>query len=652
MKKNTIYHLLFLVFILTGFSLSGQEVLVPLQGNPVLSKLSSEAALTDRQNRYQKSATASEPVTLPFYDDFTGTSVYPNTYLWSDSNVYINSDFAYRSFNRGVATFDALDSAGNIYSKATYAPFEADRLTSNDVRLDSLFVPQKRSLTIGDSVYLSFYYQPQGLGNDPQPGDSILLQFLTKITDTTSYWKTMWSSPGMKLDTFFVRYGTYSRRVNIPITDSAAYFRSDFRFRFMAYASLAGDMLPSWQSSMDHWNVDAVKLDINGHYNDSTESWIGFAEKAPSMLKDFYSVPYTQYSEEPTAFMTDTLTMFITNRDSIVQPARYGYKVFRSDGTEVSSYNGGNSYINPFLTSGLFSDQVWAKPPVKTIIPIDPFGVQDSAVFTVRHVLKGDEAGMGDTIYYEQKMTNFYAYDDGVPELGYGLTPSGAQLAVRFSLTRPDTLRAVRLYFNKVVDNANQQYFSLKVWDDNNGIPGKELFVSDLIRPTFSDRMFCYTQVNLDEIVPVRSAFYVGWQQTTNDNLNIGFDRSRDNSRNNLFNTDGNWYTSQFPGAIMIRPVVGKEIIPIPSVSSDVKSSGLELSPSLWSHTGDIRFKINGVSQEDVLIELYDLSGRLVYSEMSDGAFTPTGCGQGIYIVKASISSSGQSFTKKLMITR
>lgn len=651
--KQKIQSLIFaLAIMILPRYITAQEALYPLTGNPVLHH-AVNSNQTSGEKPSLKAHLADEAVKLPFYDDFTGKSVYPDQSRWADWHVFVNSDFAYRSFNRGVATFDALDSAGNIYSTATYAPFEADKLTSQPIRLDSLFTPSKRTITRNDSLYLSFYFQPQGLGNDPQPADSLLLQFLT--TQPIPYWVTVWSSPGMKLDTFFTKFGTYSLRVNVPITDSVRFFQPDFQFRFVAYASLSGDMLPSWQSSMDHWNIDAVKLDINGRYNDSTQRWIGFAEKAPSMLKSFYSVPYTQYSNNPTDYITDSLSIYITNRHATNLSARYEYRVLKGDGSTVSSYNGGDNTIAPFLTSGYFSEQGWARPPVRSILPIDPFGVQDSTVFTIRHTLKGDESGasgLGDTIVFQQKMTNFFAYDDGIPELGYGLTPAGSQLAVRFPLSKSDTLRAIRLYFNKVVANANQQYFHLTVWEDNNGTPGKILNSETIIRPAFADSIYRYIQVTLKESIPVNRAFYIGWIQQTNDNLNIGFDRSRDNRDNNYFNTDGTWQKSLFPGAIMIRPVLGKALLPTVNTPSG-KPASLELWPNIWNRSGDIKAAINGSEVNGVLVEMYDLTGRRVFvQQLTESGFSPTFCREGVYVVKVTLPGSAQTYTQKLIITQ
>ena len=79
--------------------------------------------------------------------------------------------------NLGAATFDAIDQSGHVYSTASWIPFKADELLTQDIRLDSIFQPSARELSPEDSVYLSFYYQPQGRGNQPEPFDSLVLEF-------------------------------------------------------------------------------------------------------------------------------------------------------------------------------------------------------------------------------------------------------------------------------------------------------------------------------------------------------------------------------------------------------------------------------------------------------------------------------------------
>lgn len=93
---------------------------------------------------------------LPFFDDFSVTQVYPDHENWSDRNVFINNDYPVNPVSIGVATFDAIDHTGSLYEQASAMPFVADHLTSGPVNMD--YLP-------GDSIYLSFFYQPQGKGD-------------------------------------------------------------------------------------------------------------------------------------------------------------------------------------------------------------------------------------------------------------------------------------------------------------------------------------------------------------------------------------------------------------------------------------------------------------------------------------------------------
>jgi len=44
--------------------------------------------------------------------------------------------------------------------------------------------------------------------------------------------------------------------------------------------------------------------------------------------------------------------------------------------------------------------------------------------------------------------------------------------AYQFELNRPDTLRAIQMYFPQMLDSVNNIEFLLTIWEDNNGSPG------------------------------------------------------------------------------------------------------------------------------------------------------------------------------------
>ena len=104
---------------------------------------------------------SSETVKLPFFDDFSNYTGYPDPKLWQDRLGYVNTGFSVYPPSIGVVTLDILDEYGQVYKHAIPSPFPADTLTSNKIRLDSNFV-QHRPMQVSDSLYLSFYYQPAG----------------------------------------------------------------------------------------------------------------------------------------------------------------------------------------------------------------------------------------------------------------------------------------------------------------------------------------------------------------------------------------------------------------------------------------------------------------------------------------------------------
>ncbi|MCK9398492.1 MAG: T9SS type A sorting domain-containing protein [Bacteroidales bacterium] len=620
MKKIILF-----IIIIAGIRLNpiAQEVVSGLFENPVIraeyERLQSGPGI--RNNSEEEAS-----VHLPFFDDFSQTWIYPDNSRWMDEEVYVNSNFGYRSVNVGVATLDAISGKGKLHANASQFPFQADSLTSRPIRLDSIFNPVPRNTTLADSIYLSFFYQPQGRANPPEGPDSLILQFgyftgdsvFTNTYDSiwvplsdyihlgdtifpgdTVYspfglcgnglfviagdyyfyedmiqlpcdsifspefkWKRVWSSSGMTLAEFYQEYGTYSRQVMIPILDSVKYFRKDFQFRFINIASLASDFNASWRSNCDQWNVDYVYLNMGRSYKDTVYRDVTFAERAPSLLKNYESMPFSQYVNNPTNEMKENLDLLITNLDSTIFNSTYYYVVYQVDGPFQYLYPGGNCNLFPFNLNGYqncISCAAHACPPVNFIFPT--LSSTDSAEFEVRHYIIGDITPtdtVGDTLTFRQKFFNYYAYDDGTPEEGYGLTPAGSKLAYRFKLNMKDTLRAVQMFFNHTLNDANADFFNIMVWQDENGKPGNVLYSQLNEKVEFSSGLLGFHTYMLDEPLPVNGTFYIGWEQQTGNNLNLGFDRYNNAQQNIFYNSTGQWFQSTYQGALLMRPVLGK----------------------------------------------------------------------------------------------
>ena len=169
MKKGIIFFII-IVFPVMIFS---QEYLSGLSSNPVIKSYLKSTGKAFQNKSYVEYY---ESLTLPFNDDFSNISIYPDTAKWINDEVYINADFAVYPVNYGVATFDVLDANGDIYPEASPFSFIADRLISYPIRLDSI-ISEGYEITPADSIYLSFYYQPQGRGDYPMSYDSLVIDF-------------------------------------------------------------------------------------------------------------------------------------------------------------------------------------------------------------------------------------------------------------------------------------------------------------------------------------------------------------------------------------------------------------------------------------------------------------------------------------------
>ena len=211
-KKIAIFYFLF-----CSFTVLSQEIVNDLYFN---SNISSES---------YSLRSSSVSVALPFFDDFSNYTGYPNPNLWKDSDVYVNRSLPSNPINIGVATFDGLDSIGNprnISSEFSHGP--SDFLTSKNIDISN-----------ESFLYFSFYFQAHGLGNEPEPNDVLSLEFL----DSLGAWNTIWDIEGQALNDF--------EKVSIEIND-LTYFHDQFQFRFHNYASLSGNF--------DHWHIDNVLL--------------------------------------------------------------------------------------------------------------------------------------------------------------------------------------------------------------------------------------------------------------------------------------------------------------------------------------------------------------------------------------------------------
>ena len=640
MKKINILSIITILFFSQFNIAQAQEIETGMPINPVIKKY-----LLNRLGVEERSLNT-DTIELPFFDDFSNYLIYPTDTLWEDKDAFVNTGYSYNPVTNGVATLDAINQYGELHSNASSGQFIADHLTSKPINLEGL--------TYNDSVYLSFYFQPQGVADSPEVGDSLVLEFYSPISDN---WYWMWSENGSTIKDF--------KAVIIPVPDTSLYFQKGFKFRFKNYASLTGTFEPSWSNNADQWHLDYIYFDKNRTPYDTTIIDLAFLSTPDYLLDDYTSMPWRHFVANNAQMAEEFEMSFVNHRDN-------GILVNR----EIEIYDlidGGTPY--EVIGGGGASDNF---PPGDTTINhnISYSFVTSSmeyAEFLVKARIKpgeivADFTANNDTASYIQVFDNYYAHDDGSPESGYGLGGEGTQNAMFankfYNYQSNDSLRAIDMYFNQTMGNASQQYFFLKVWANNEttGLPDTVMFSQIGLRPEYTDSLFKFTRYFLqneageDTAIAVPSIFYVGWKQTTTDLLNIGFDKNRIRNKENdplwrnpwmFYNVTGGWQQSSFEGSVMLRPVFS--LIPLVSINEVILD---DIDVSLYPNPNAGIFNIKTSDSSTSTYNIFSSNGAVLLSGKMNSNVSQldmSGYPNGIYYIKISNTNS-VSVTKKIVI--
>jgi hypothetical protein len=467
-------------------------------------------------------------------------------------------------------------------------------------------------------------------------------------------WRNVWSVSGVFLtDTIIPRNDVFNQ-ILIPITDTL-YFVSDFQFRFFNYGSIASTINPGNRGNVDQWNVDYVYLNKGRSKSDSTYNVVSFSNRAPSFLKRYESMPYKQYRSNPTNAVRPEFEINITNLDNVTHQTHYWYEVTQRNGSQNFVYDGGSCELLPYDLGGFQScssscGAAQACPVVNSLFALQA-GI-DSTSFVIKHFVSDSTDGntLVDSLIYQQGFYNYFAYDDGTPELGYGLEPAGAYVAVQYNMTVPDTLQGVQLFFNKTLNNANYKYFDIVVWGDNNGKPGSVLYRKERQHPLWSNDMYGYMMYSFVDPPIVSGIFYVGLYQSEMGSLNIGYDAVSNSSDYTFYKITDQWSESQFTGSLMIRPVVGSEVF----IGSSEHYMGSDPSLMIAPNPASANVSISLADSHDFLpqtICIYDLSGRMIINKYFTADLDVSFLESGIYFLQIS-GENRRTITSRLMIAR
>ncbi len=559
-------------------------------------------------------------LSLPFFEDFCQDSPIPHPLRWADRQVYVNNTMGVGTLSCGMASFDALNAQGQPYhSRSTTVVLRADSLTSQPIDL-SAHQPQ-------DSLYLSFYYQPQGNGYYPEVHDSLMLYFRD-----TSQWVQVWAVPGQFLHEF--------RGVMIPIRDPR-YFHAGFRMRWINKASI--------NTNDDHWNLDYILLDAGRNWADTLIEDIAFTSPPSGLLRHYTAMPYHQFLADADQQRAAGFEAPLRNHYPVAQSVQTAYRV-------RDTVSGQLIHQSPWQTVELGGNQTHlvTYPAYASTLPAPPRHA--SQVWEHRFYIQAQGSGprTNDTLVRHLHFGQYFAYDDGTAELSYFLKlfPSlPGKLAIGYSLIQPDTLTGMAIYFGRQVPSAENKYFSLVIYDriEPGGSEDHPVYEQEFLQPGYlNTNQFYYYR--FDRPIPLPAGeFFAGITMpamSNSDSLYFGLDIHRAADNHLYYNVIDRWVPSGISGALMVRPVVGPFFPSQSPESPDPPSRRWEIFPNPVNQKAWVQF-----SGDDKLeFRIFDLSGRLILQGriQSGDSLDLSALAPGAYLIR--LEGGGRSWVPRRLV--
>lgn len=564
---------------------------------------------------------------LPFIDDFSSTNIYPSAKRWLDRDVYINNNFGVRAPSVNVATFDGLDERGNAYGRSGYL----DTLTSVAINLNGLL----RS----DSTYLSFFIEPKGLGYlKPDAGDSLVLEFRS-LGVLPNAWTTVWNAsstnyPGDRFTQIFL------------LVDSS-FLHDDFQFRFKNIGDGTGNLF--------QWHVDYIRLNKSRNINDAFQDFAVTAS-SPPLLKKYSSMPRSHYNINPSAYTNTLQSLGISNNSASAFPLTYWRKIFDPANNLIDSFGNTSGFV-PAVTDTTVS--VLSTPALATTLTAD--SLIFTSTYTVSQNLNFDNIPTNDSLSVRTIFSNYFAYDDGTAEAGYGIEFEPGAVALGFNLEVADTLQGLSMFFNQSYKDVSTQSFNLMVWSavgtGGNGLG--EIVLKRLLqsRPTYVNQLngFYYLKFDQPLVLPA-GPFYIGWEQTSVFQLNMGFDNNYQVNGAPAKNPDmyfrlqdGIWQRTKIEGALMMRPIIGKWMDPPVGIKEEKEKARFDVL--VYPNPASDMLYIRLQSKEAATAQLFDLAGKMIISQtVSQNELHLPSLSEGLYLLKVTEQSSGNTIVKKIII--
>ncbi len=546
--------------------------------------------------------------------------------LWETDAAYVNGTYPIDPPTIGVASLDGMDRTGYPYE-----PENPNLEDTADV-MTSVPLTWPDGTDVSDSVYLSFFFQPQGRSGDADVDGTDSL-YLDLYSAPQEEWFQEWETPYTALAPF--------KQVMIPIK-YGAFLQNGFRMRFRNWATLGGPV--------DHWHIDYVRIGLNRSVTDTLLQDVSWAYPANTLLSPYTAVPFNKFTQDPALYMAPSVDLNVRNLFDDDATIAWTYGVGGDCVAPASFINYGASIIDNANTT-IVSNHPVSSPPNSFTYDLSACTEVAFAEVAFATISNPDALVYNDSTKFIQEFSNYYSYDDGSAEAGYWLNTTGGRIAYRFDTQGQDSLRAVRMYFDPIFtygDIANDPRdgnFLVTVWQDLDDDPiFQNISFSSPEYNLWGPNHF--VEYPLDSTIAVGGTFYVGWTQTNPVKMNLGLDKNRVNNDRMFFNVGDTWQQSQIQGSWMVRPVMVSPVDPFAAVPEPIEAA-MELYPNPAMNEVRMRF----VGEAPRTIDVMDATGRLVSTEryQADGVISVGDLAEGLYVLRA-LSADGRVLAQERLI--
>jgi len=581
-----------------------------------------------------------DPVSLPFFDDFSYGGSRPSEQLWQDRDVLVNRNFAVDPPSIGVATFDGVDFSGQAYPPGSGGRITVvrDYLTSVPVRLSGQ-----------SETNLNFWLQPRGLGNRPETQDSFLVQFL----DQAGNWNTVFERAGL-LTTVPGNSVIPFEGTTIPVANE--YLYNGFQFRFASKSSEQG--------AVDMWHLDYVKLSRTS--NTLVTNDVAVVNPPGFLLQPPYSsMPIRHLRVGGTNLLNGQLEAVLKNNFNAALTVSQASQLIVSSDVPFSPNLVQSDFTAAFINIGGGSNDIAGGEQVSGRVSLSSLNenydqlisylfedVDENASTKLRASYDLDvpsqPVGFAPGILTNDEAERFtcfdeyMAYDDGTAE-NIIEGQEGTTILQRYTAFVDDQLTGIQIRIPRGLGGLGNQDLRLVVYTGEEQ-PEELIFEQDFellyAGDFFRDSLGGFsTYVFPDDVAISAGKFYVGWeQQRASRDIGVGYDRNWTFAPGNQwFNTGSGWteLTGTLTGAIMIRPLLAG--FGGFTTSTDEVASGeqlVDVFPNPTNNLLHLRPRPGVVSE--LSYKLYNLTGALLAQDRNADQLSLGHLPAGIYLLEVS----------------